>query len=459
MKDLTQGNMYKNFFLFSIPIVLSSLLSSAFGVINTSISGIFLGAEGLAATSVGWPFISVVESVFLGHAYGFSVYAANVFGAKEYDKLKRTLYANLFLTLGAASVLFVGSIIFSESILTFLNVEEKIFDDAQKYFCITAISMIFSLVSHMFVTCCHAMGETRFPLVVSSVSSVLSVVGNVLVVAVFRWGVVAMAISSLMISVAATICYWLRFRKYFRQLGVGTKIPKTRWADINPIFSYSLPNIFQQSSLHLVSLFIAPVQNGLGYLAIAAISVAGRIQNILYTLYYSASKTAGNYIAQCIGAQKFHKIKKAVVAALVQGFIFFIVIFIPIYIFPETVTGLFIKQNDEPVVFDYVMLYIRVYLPLLSLHVFCGIFHSILRGLKSNLHLIISSMLGAVGRLVFAMLLAPIYGVQGFFAASVLGWALECVYIAVLCVTGLWIPSPIRSKVLHRRKNDEICTK
>ena len=458
MKDLTQGNMYKNFFLFSIPIVLSSLFTSAFGVINTSISGIFLGAEGLAATSVGWSFIAVVESVFFGHAYGFSVYAANIFGAKDYDKLKRTLYANVFLTMGVASALFVSAVIFSESILSFLNVEEKIFDDSQKYFCIIAIATIFSLVSHMFVTCCHAIGETKFPLVLSTVRSILGLIGSILIVAVFRLGVIAMAIISLILDVLEMLCYCLRFLKYFRQLGVGTRIPKTRWEDIKPIFSYSLPNIFQQSSIYIVSLFIAPIQNGLGYLAIAAISVSGRIQNILSTLYYAASKTAGNYIAQCVGAQKIHKIKKAVVVALIQGFIFFAVIFIPIYIFPETVTGFFIKQNAEPVVFDYVTLYIRFYLPFLCLHVFCGIFHSVLRGLKSNVHLIVSSMLGAVGKLVFAMLLSPLYGVQGFFAASVLGWTFECVYIAVLCITGLWVPSSIRFKVLRRSKKSEIAS-
>lgn len=452
MKDLTQGNMYKNFFLFSIPIVLSSLLSSAFNVINTSIAGIFLGAEGLAATSASIPFLHVIDAIFIGHAYGLSVYAANLFGAKDYEKLKRTIYANVFLTLGVATVLFSSAIIFSEPILRLLNVEERIFSDTQKYFCIIGIAMIFSFTTHMLLTCCHAMGETKFPLVLSMVSSTLSVLGNLLMVAVFHLGVVGLAINSVIVNVLVLLCYWLRFRKYFRQLGVGTKTPRLHWEDVSPIFSYSLPNMFQQSAMYVAALMIAPIQNGLGYLAIAAISVASRIQNILSSLYYSASKTAGNYLAQCVGAKKYHKIKKAVVAALVQGFIFFTVMFLPIYLFPDAVASLFIKKDAEPVVFDYVVTYIRIYLPFLSLHVFCGIFHSILRGIKSNTHLIVSSMIGAFSKMAFAMILAPSFGIHGIFAATALGWGLECVYVAVLCLTGLWVPSSLRPMVLNRKK-------
>ncbi len=452
MKDLTQGNMYKNFFLFSIPIVLSSLLSSAFNIINTSIAGLFLGAEGLAATSASIPFLHVVDAVFIGHGYGLSVYSANLFGAKDYEKLKRTIYANVFLTLIVATVLFSLSIVFNETLLHLLNIEEKIFADTQKYFCLISIAMIFSFTTHMLLTCCHAMGETKFPLYLSLASSIASVTGNVLAVAVFRLGVVGLAINSIIVNAIVLFCYWMRFRKYFRQLGVGTKIPRLHWSDIKPIFSYSLPNMFQQSAMYVAAFLIAPIQNGLGYLAIAAISVAGRIQNILSSFYYSASKTAGNYIAQCIGAKKFHKIKKAVFAALLQGFIFFATLFLPIFFFPEFVAGLFIKQSTEPEVFGYVVLYIQAYLPFLCLHVFCGIFHSILRGLKSNVHLIISSMIGAFGKMAFAIILTPSFGVRGIFAASALGWGMECIYVTVLCVTGLWVPAPLRPLVLKRKK-------
>lgn len=51
MKDLTSGNVYKTFFLFGLPMVLSGLLSQMYGIIDTSIAGKLIGETGLAATA------------------------------------------------------------------------------------------------------------------------------------------------------------------------------------------------------------------------------------------------------------------------------------------------------------------------------------------------------------------------------------------------------------------------
>ena len=452
MKDLTQGNMYKNFFLFSIPIVLSSLLSSAFSIINTSIAGLFLGAEGLAATSVTSSYIIVMGYLITGQSYGLSVYAANLFGAKNYDRLKRVFYSNVFLVF-AALVCFTGiSILFTKPILHFLNVDAHIFEDASRYFIFHCIAFTISGVNTMFMTCCHSMGETKFPLIVSFFSASLSVLGNLLNVAVFDLGVIGLGISSIFANTVVFFLYWFRLRGYFRKLGVGTKIPKPSLRELKPLFSYSLPNIFQQCSMGAAAFLIAPIRNGLGYLIVAAYSISSNIHGYITTLYYSASKTASNYIAQCVGAKKFHKIKKAVSTALLQGYVFFFVLLIPVWIFSDFVAGLFISKEADPAVFEYVKIYIRIYLPFLSLHVFCGIFHSILRGIKSNTHLIIASLGGSVINLIATYFLAPTFGIHGLFSAQVIGWAFECIYIGILCLTGLWVPSPLRPMVLKRKK-------
>ena len=452
MKDLTQGNIYKNFFLFSIPIVLSSLLSSAFSIINTSIAGLFLGAEGLAATSVTSSYIIIIAYIITGQSYGLSVYAANLFGAKEYDRLKRVFYSNSLLVFGVL-VCFTGiSVIFSEPILHFLNVDEHIFHDASQYFVFHCIAYTISGVNTMFITCCHSMGETRFPLAISFLTAALSVLCNLLTVAVLGWGILGLGVSSIFVNAVAFLCYWFRLRSYFRKLGVGTRISKPTWKDIKPLFSYSLPNIFQQCSMGAAAFLIAPIRNSLGYLIVAAYSISNNIHSWFTTLYYSASKTASNYIAQCVGAKKFHKIKKAVSTALLQGYVFFSLLLIPVWIFSNLVAGLFISKETDPVVFEYVTIYIRIYLPFLSLHVFCGIFHSILRGIKSNTHLIIASFGGSLVTLLATMLLAPSFGIHGLFSAQAIGWGFECIYIGALWITGIWVPSPLRHKVLNRKQ-------
>jgi len=273
-----------------------------------------------------------------------------------------------------------------------------------------------------------------------------------LTVAVFKVGVIGLGISSIFANSVVFFLYWFRLRGYFRKLGVGTKIPKPSLGELKPLFSYSLPNIFQQCSMGAAAFLIAPIRNGFGYLIVAAYSISSNIHGYITTLYYSASKTASNYIAQCVGAKKFHKIKKAVSTALLQGYVFFFVLLIPVWIFSDFVAGLFISKEADPTVFEYVKIYIRIYLPFLSLHVFCGIFHSILRGIKSNMHLIIASLGGSVINLIATYLLAPTFGIHGLFSSMVIGWGFECLYIGILYITGLWVPKDLRPMVLKRKK-------
>lgn len=458
MKDLTQGNIYKNFFFFSIPIVLSSLLTSAFGVINTSIAGQFLGAEGLAATSIASPYTNVILLICNGYSYGFSVLAGNLFGAKSYDRLRRMLYSNLLAACVGVGIIGLLSIVFLNPIFQFLKVEAHIWDASKWYFILTCIQTVVWQMNSMFLYCCHAMGETKFPLFASFLTTGLTVVGNLLTVALFDWGVVGIGLSTILANVVVFVCYWLRLRKYFCQLGVGDKRISLSFADVKALASYSLPNIVQQVAMGGAALVVAPLRNGLGYLVVAAFSVADRLKAYLQGFYYSASKTASNYIAQCVGAEKYHKIKKAVFVSILQGFAYFAILFIPMYLFADFTCGLFVNRTTDPEVFGYLHLYIRIYLPFISLHVFCGIFHSIFRAVKSNAHLIATSLGGAVVTILATILLTADFGIHGLFAACAIGWGFECLYIVVLLLTGWWLPASLRAKVRGQaaKKNTEL---
>ena len=159
MRDLTQGSIHKNFLIFSVPIIISSVLSSAFGVINTSIAGLFLGAKGLAATSATSGYFSIIYSVFFGFAYGMAVYMGNLFGAKDFVRLKKIMVTT-FCVIIAATLLVGGiSVFLYRPVFAFLNVEEAIWDDSLKYYRLMCAHMCLAMLSHFFITAANAIGN------------------------------------------------------------------------------------------------------------------------------------------------------------------------------------------------------------------------------------------------------------------------------------------------------------
>ena len=97
MKDLTKGNIYKTFFLFGLPLVLSGVLTQADSIINSAIAGQFLGEIGLAAIGATSPLDTFIDSIFWGVGAGFAVYLARLFTAKENGKFKASFRTCLTL--------------------------------------------------------------------------------------------------------------------------------------------------------------------------------------------------------------------------------------------------------------------------------------------------------------------------------------------------------------------------
>ena len=452
MKDLTKGNIYKVFFLFSIPLILSSVLSQAFDIINTAMAGRWLGSVGLAALTAPAAVIDVTNSVFYGFSMGVSVYIASLFGAKEYKECKTLLLSNLVLILGVSSALAIIEALFYKQIFVFLNIESLIYNDAKIYYFFLLLNVPFNMSKAYLIYASNAIGITSFPLVVSITASVINVVGNIFALTVFDWGVAGIGFFTVLASAVSVAMYVIRFRMYFKKMGVD-KIPfRFSWKSIKTALPSALPNSGQQFSMYLAGLLIAPIRNGLGHIALASLSIVTRIQGFISMFYGFCARTIANYIPQCIGAKKYGQVKKAIKVSFVQSFAYFIPLFVLVWLFPNAVCGLFINSATEPEVINNVVNYIKIFLPFMAIHAVSTIFHSVFRGIKSNKHLFISTSLCSVVGIIVAFFLCPIMGITGFYIQAIVGWAAECVYIAVVYFSGHWVPKDVRPLVLQKNK-------
>lgn len=91
--DMTYGDISKQLFMFTIPILLSQILQQFYNIADTAIIGRYIGTDALAAIGSTGLLISVIVNFFIGLSTGISAVIANQFGANEYDKLKK--YINI----------------------------------------------------------------------------------------------------------------------------------------------------------------------------------------------------------------------------------------------------------------------------------------------------------------------------------------------------------------------------
>ena len=219
MKDLTTGSIHKNFLYFAIPIMLTSLLSTTFGMVDTAIAGLFLGSKGLAALGATTSFFGLIESVCYGLIYGVSMVIAQTFGAKQYSRLRTIFLSNLLITVVFLSVLAAVAIPLWRPVFAFLNVDPEITKEAHIYYVAFCMYMVFAIINHYCLSCSHSIGETTFPLYVSILGSLINIGGNLLSVTVLDLGILGIAISTVVSAALCSVLHLLRFRNYFKKIG------------------------------------------------------------------------------------------------------------------------------------------------------------------------------------------------------------------------------------------------
>ncbi|MBP3554997.1 MAG: hypothetical protein J6K63_05065 [Clostridia bacterium] len=454
MKDLTSGNIYKAFFLFSIPLILSSILSQAFGIIDTSIAGLFLGSKGLAALGASSSAIVVVEAFFWGMNAGIGVYLSGAFGEKNYEEFKKIVVSNRIFIFAVTSTLALLAIILNGPILKFLNVEDVIYIDSRNYFILMFINMPFALITHLYIYIFSSMGMSSFPMYISMASSVINIVGNILSVTVLDIGVIGLGLSTVISTIISFLLYTIKIRKCYKEMEVDKLSCRFNFKYVKRVFPAAIPNGAQQLSMYLAGFIISPIKNGLGYTAIASLSIVGKVESMMSLFYGNCARTISTYIPQCVGAKKYHKIKKAIGVSFIQSLVFVIPVMLVIWLFPQIICLLFFNSETEAEVIQNVVTYIKIFMPFMFFHAFSNAFHNVFRGLKNSTQLLISTSLCSVASIILAFTLCPIMGIKGYYLQAALSWIIECIYIVIVYVSGKWIPKPLRPMILGKKTSE-----
>ena len=112
-KNLTEGNLYKNFFLFAIPLVFAQLLSLSYNIFDSMIAGKFINNYAVGAVGATYMFDVLIITMFSGFSVGFSIYVSRLFGEKDYAKIKNDVINILIFVFCCGLIVGILCLVFS----------------------------------------------------------------------------------------------------------------------------------------------------------------------------------------------------------------------------------------------------------------------------------------------------------------------------------------------------------
>ncbi len=96
-KDLTRGKPMSLILGFGIPLLFGFLFQQFYNVADTAIVGRFLGGDALAAVGSTGSVNFLVIGFVMGVCNGFSIPAAQMYGAGDYQRLRKFAANSLWL--------------------------------------------------------------------------------------------------------------------------------------------------------------------------------------------------------------------------------------------------------------------------------------------------------------------------------------------------------------------------
>lgn len=115
--DLTQGPIMKGLLIFAVPIVLTNLVQQLYSMVDLIVVGQFVGNTGTVGVNTGGEIADLVSPVAMGFSTAGQIFIAQLFGAGQEQRIKKTVGTLLSFMIAVSCVLAVGTILFNRQIL------------------------------------------------------------------------------------------------------------------------------------------------------------------------------------------------------------------------------------------------------------------------------------------------------------------------------------------------------
>lgn len=435
-RNMTEGNVYKNFLYFSVPLILSSLLSQVYSTVDAVIAGKFISENALGAISATGSYDLLLYSLFNGFAAGFGIYIAQQFGKGDFTSVKQDTVTMGTLVAAVSAAISALSILFRSPILDYLKIDSLLRADAELYFVIYTAGYVLPYLNMLLLQTLYALGITSFSLYVSFLAAIVKIAGNLLSVLVFDFGVAGLAFFSIVSNGAVTLCYVWMLRRAFRELQIEKTAYRFRFSCVKNSLKYALPAAVQQMAFHGVGWLIAPAINALGAAATTAYNVSNRIYNLATVPLWCVTNAFTCYTAQCVGKGDHQKIGEGIKAGFLLNSLMLLPFVLVFLVFATPITSVFFPEDFTGDAYEYARRYAAVFLPFVYVQLVGHILHAYMRSLGA-IHTVLGiTLFGSTIRVVSTILLVSPMHIEGAYLGQIISWAADAIVsiIIVLCL-------------------------
>ncbi|MBO5879514.1 MAG: MATE family efflux transporter [Clostridia bacterium] len=398
-RDFTTGPLFIRLFLFAVPLMLSGLLQVSYNMADKIVVGQF-SSDTDALAAIGST--SIVSTCIINFALGFSagsgVIVAQHFGAKDNERLSKSIHTAVALALFAGLTVSLFGFSISRPILVLMETKPELLETAILYLRIICLGIPASILYNFGAAILRSIGDSKTSLYILGTSGLINVILNFFFVLSFDMGADGVALATIISQYASAIAVVVVMTRqkgackfFFKKISVDWKILKS-------IVKVGLPAGIQSSLFAISNLVITKAFNTFPKTTVHARTVVQSVDGIVSTLITSYTRSTLALTAQNYGAGNIKRIKKVFFYSLIQTTVISFGVAQIILLFCRPIASLYIGSGNENIE-EILTIAEGFFTILLNTYFLCGvmdIMSSSLRGMKYSIATMIISLSCAI---------------------------------------------------------------
>ncbi|NLL80219.1 MAG: MATE family efflux transporter [Clostridiales bacterium] len=320
--DMCEGPLFGKILLFTLPLMLSSVLQLLFNAADVIVVGNFAGSQSLAAVGSTGSLINLLTNLFIGLSVGVNVSVAHFMGAGEKERIAKTVHTSILLSMLSGIFLAFFGIGMARLLLIWMASPADVIDLATVYLRIYFMGMPALMLYNFGSAILRAAGDTRRPLYYLFFAGIVNVLLNLLFVIGLNMGVAGVATATVLSEyISGFLVLWCLMKEE-GSLHLELRNLRIHWDIVKQLLRIGLPAGIQGTIFSLSNVVIQSSINSFGSTVMAGSAAAANLEGFVYVSMNALYQTALTFVSQNYGAGKRERIPGILLRC--QGMVVFV---------------------------------------------------------------------------------------------------------------------------------------
>ena len=359
----------------ALPATVSVLISNFYSMADTYfVSG--LGVNESGATGIVYALMGIIQSVGFLFGTGAGSIIAIQLGKGDNENAKRICTTTVYFGVGVGILLAIFGAIFIRPLMYLLGSTDLILEHAVSYGRYILIALPVMIGAFILNNTYRYEGRAFTGMIGLATGGLLNILGDFLLIRVFGWGIEGAGL-------ATCVSQYISFIILVGSMAMGKSNlslhPRYYTKDlrlIKRVVLTGLPSLIRQGLFSVSSLALNHCAAMVGEeFAIAAMSIVGRIINLIYSFALGIGHGFQPVAGFNFGAKRYDRVKGAMAFMMIFAIAWLTAFAVAGYIFADDVIILF---RDDPQILDIGVIALRaqcVVLPMLPLQICANMAH------------------------------------------------------------------------------------